>query len=109
MGRVRDLPGGTVASPFTDVEGSTKLLHELGAEGHRRQETARLSRALRDGEPSELTKLVEAVTGRRCPFKSRPRYSKALEQGLSGTCSVGTRTPEGADGAVYGAFASKTP
>src|SRR6266702_2912148 len=39
----RDLPAGTVTFLFTDVEGSTKLLHELGAEtygqvlaGHRR-------------------------------------------------------------------------
>jgi predicted ATPase len=29
-----DLPGGTVTFLFTDVEGSTKLLHELGAEGY---------------------------------------------------------------------------
>jgi hypothetical protein len=26
-----DLPSGTVTIPFTDVEGSTKLLHALGA------------------------------------------------------------------------------
>jgi class 3 adenylate cyclase len=39
----QDLPTGTVTSLFTDVEGSTQLLHELGAEayaealtGHRR-------------------------------------------------------------------------
>jgi predicted ATPase/class 3 adenylate cyclase len=30
----RDLPAGTVTFLFTDVEGSTKLLHELGAEGY---------------------------------------------------------------------------
>jgi predicted ATPase/class 3 adenylate cyclase len=30
----RELPSGTVTFLFTDVEGSTKLLHELGAEGY---------------------------------------------------------------------------
>jgi len=30
----RDLPSGTVTFLFTDVEGSTKLLHELGAEAY---------------------------------------------------------------------------
>ena len=29
-----DLPTGTVSFVFTDIEGSTKLLHELGAEGY---------------------------------------------------------------------------
>ncbi len=29
-----DLPSGTVTFLFTDVEGSTKLLHSLGAEGY---------------------------------------------------------------------------
>jgi class 3 adenylate cyclase len=29
---MRNLPSGTVTFLFTDVEGSTKLLHELGAE-----------------------------------------------------------------------------
>src|SRR3990170_2177318 len=30
----RDLPSGTVTFLFTDVEGSTRLLHELGADGY---------------------------------------------------------------------------
>src|SRR6188474_1132175 len=30
----RDLPRGTVTFLFTDVEGSTRLLHELGAEAY---------------------------------------------------------------------------
>src|SRR3989442_11707488 len=30
----RDLPSGTVTFLFTDVEGATRLLHELGAEGY---------------------------------------------------------------------------
>jgi class 3 adenylate cyclase len=29
-----DLPTGTVTFLFTDVEGSTRLLHELGAEAY---------------------------------------------------------------------------
>jgi class 3 adenylate cyclase len=31
---VRDLPSGTVTFLFTDIEGSTRLLHELGAEAY---------------------------------------------------------------------------
>ena len=31
---MRDLPSGTITFLFTDVEGSTKLLHELGAEDY---------------------------------------------------------------------------
>ena len=30
----RDLPGGTVTFLFTDVEGSTRLLHELGPDAY---------------------------------------------------------------------------
>ena len=33
-----DLPSGTVTFLFTDVEGSTKLLHELGPTGYARRE-----------------------------------------------------------------------
>jgi class 3 adenylate cyclase len=32
--RRTDLPTGTVTLVFTDIEGSTKLLHELGADGY---------------------------------------------------------------------------
>jgi predicted ATPase len=31
---MRELPSGTVTFLFTDIEGSTRLLHELGAEGY---------------------------------------------------------------------------
>ena len=34
VGTRRDLPSGTVTFLFTDVEGSTRLLHALGAEGY---------------------------------------------------------------------------
>src|SRR5215218_1694897 len=43
----RDLPSGTVTFLFTDVEGSTKLLHELGAERYA-QALAEHRRVLRD-------------------------------------------------------------
>jgi class 3 adenylate cyclase len=33
---MRRLPSGTVTFLFTDVEGSTRLLHDLGAEGYAR-------------------------------------------------------------------------
>jgi predicted ATPase len=42
----RDLPSGAVTFLFTDVEGSTKLLHELGSEGYA-QALAEHRRALR--------------------------------------------------------------
>jgi class 3 adenylate cyclase len=31
---MRELPGGTVTFLFTDIEGSTRLLHELGTEAY---------------------------------------------------------------------------
>ncbi|MFN2389044.1 MAG: hypothetical protein ABR575_05490 [Actinomycetota bacterium] len=40
-----DLPSGTVTVLFTDIEGSTKLLHELGPEAY--AAVARLRGALR--------------------------------------------------------------
>ena len=44
---MRDLPSGTVTFLFTDVEGSTRLLHELGAEAYTR-ELAEHRRAIRE-------------------------------------------------------------
>jgi predicted ATPase/class 3 adenylate cyclase len=43
----RDLPSGTVTFLFTDIEGSTKLLHELGPEGYA-EVLAEHRRTLRD-------------------------------------------------------------
>ncbi len=48
MARVRrDLPSGTVTFLFTDIEGSTKLLHELGAQAYAEAQ-AEHRRILRD-------------------------------------------------------------
>src|ERR671916_2802996 len=44
---MRELPAGTVTFLFTDVEGSTRLLHELGAEGYA-QALAEHRRVLRE-------------------------------------------------------------
>ena len=44
---MRELPSGTVTFVFTDVEGSTKLLHELGAAGYA-EALAQHRRAVRD-------------------------------------------------------------
>ncbi len=46
-GVARDLPTGTVTFLFTDVEGSTKLLHALGAEAYA-EALATHRRTLRD-------------------------------------------------------------
>jgi predicted ATPase/class 3 adenylate cyclase len=47
-----DLPAGTVTFLFTDVEGSTKLLHELGPEGYA-QALAEHRRIVRDAFAAE--------------------------------------------------------
>src|SRR5215218_9256133 len=44
---MRELPRGTVTFLFTDVEGSTRLLHELGAEAYA-EELAEHRRLLRE-------------------------------------------------------------
>src|SRR4029450_10097560 len=49
---MRDLPTGTVTFLFTDVEGSTRLLHELGAEGYA-EALAEHRRVIRDACISE--------------------------------------------------------
>ncbi len=53
-----DLPSGTVTFLFTDVEGSTKLLHELGAEAYARlwPSTAGDPRGLRARAASRWTR-----------------------------------------------------
>jgi len=47
-----DLPSGTVTFLFTDVEGSTRLLHELGSEGYAEALTEH-RRVIRDACTSE--------------------------------------------------------
>jgi hypothetical protein len=81
---MRDLPSGTVTFLFTDVEGSTKLLHELGAEAyaealleHRRvlreAFSARgvASRSIRKVTPSSSPSRRRRVRSRRLPRRSK--------------------------------------
>src|ERR671922_1765671 len=77
QGRMRlDLPSGTVTFLFSDVEGSTKLLHELGAERYA-QELAEHRRGVR--ETCAAHGGVEVDTQGDAFFVSFPTAPRALE------------------------------
>src|SRR5450759_1423929 len=72
----RELPTGTVTFLFTDVEGSTKLLHELGTEAYaealaKHRRTVREACAAHDG--------VEVDTQGDAFFVAFPTAPGALE------------------------------
>jgi predicted ATPase/class 3 adenylate cyclase len=73
---VRDLPTGTVTFLFTDVEGSTRLLHELGGKGYA-NELAKHRRVLR--EAFERHGGVEVDTQGDSFFVAFPTAPGALE------------------------------
>jgi len=73
---VRELPTGTVTLLFTDIEGSTRLLHELGAERYA-DELAEHRRALR--EAFERHGGVEVDTQGDAFFVAFPTAPGALE------------------------------
>ena len=72
----RDLPTGTVTFLLTDVEGSTKLLHELGAEGYA-EALAEHRRVIR--EASAAHDGVEVDTQGDACFFAFPTAAGALE------------------------------
>jgi predicted ATPase/class 3 adenylate cyclase len=72
----RDLPSGTVTFLFTDVESSTKLLHELGAEGYA-MALAEHRRVLR--EAFEAHRGVEVDTQGDAFFVAFPTATGALD------------------------------
>jgi predicted ATPase/class 3 adenylate cyclase len=79
-----DLPAGTVTFLFTDVEGSTKLLHELGSEGYA-QALAEHRRILREAFAAHGG--VEVDTQGDAffvAFPTAPRALQAAEQALEG-------------------------
>ncbi len=73
---MRELPRGTVTFLFTDIEGSTRLLHELGAEGYA-ERLAEHRRVLR--EAFERCGGVEVDTQGDAFFVAFPTAPGALE------------------------------
>ena len=87
MTELRELPAGTVTFLFTDVEGSTRLLHELGAEGYAAA-LAEHRRTLRDAFTRHGG--VEVDTQGDAFFVAFPTAPGALgaaEQALAGLAS----------------------
>jgi predicted ATPase/class 3 adenylate cyclase len=80
-----DLPSGTVTFLFTDVESSTKLLHELGAKGYA-QALAEHRRVLR--QASHAHDGVEVDTQGDAFFFSFPTAPGAIEAAAEATDSL---------------------
>jgi len=75
----RDLPSGTVTFLFTDVEGSTKLLHSLGAEGYA-EALAEHRRLIREACARYIARLEEAEAVQRYirSYTEMPETESAL-------------------------------
>ncbi|HSI98081.1 MAG TPA: adenylate/guanylate cyclase domain-containing protein [Gaiellaceae bacterium] len=82
-----DLPAGTVTFLFTDVEGSTKLLHELGAEGYA-EALAEHRRVIREACAAQGG--VEVDTQGDAFFFAFPTAPGALTAALEMTAALGS-------------------
>src|SRR5262249_5761180 len=82
----RNLPSGTVTFLFTDIEGSTRLLHELGSEGYERALTEH-PRVLRDAFGRHGG--VEVDTQGDSFFVAFPSARGALEAAEEGRQALG--------------------
>ena len=99
-----DLPSGTVTFLFTDVEGSTKLLHELGAEAYAEAlaEHRRVIReACRRHGGVEVDTQGDAFFFAFPDCARRPRGSGSDDRGARG------RADPGADGPAHGDAAAR--
>ncbi|MBA2361237.1 MAG: hypothetical protein H0V79_09955, partial [Actinobacteria bacterium] len=78
----RNLPTGAVTFLFTDVEGSTKLLHELGAEGYA-EALAEHRRILREAFGAHGGVEVDTqATPSSSPFPTAPGTLEAAAEAL---------------------------
>src|SRR6266508_2680872 len=107
----RDLPSGTVTFFFTDVEGSTKLLHELGTECYA-QALAEHRRILR--QATRAHDGVEVDTQGDAFFVVFPTVRGALEAAAAATEELAsgpirTRIGPEASSSVAAAAASSAP
>jgi class 3 adenylate cyclase len=94
----RDLPSGTVTFLFTDIEGSTKLMGELGAEAYAKA-LAEHRRVVRDAFVHHSGVEVDtqgdaffyAFSDGRRRSRPRVRHSTALPRARSGSGWASTR------------------
>jgi len=86
-----DLPSGTVTFLFTDIEGSTKLLHELGADGYV-QALGQHRRILREAFGAHGG--VEVDTQGDAFFVAFPTAPGALEAALEARDALAVLTTE---------------
>ena len=81
-----DLPSGTVTFLFTDVEGSTKLLHELGAEGYAEALAEHRRRSARPAPPragSRSTRRETPSSSPSRPPRERSQRRRAFTEALA--------------------------
>ena len=71
-----DLPSGTVTFLFTDVEGSTKLLHELGAEAYAEALAEHRSVIRAACEPTAASRWIRRATRSSSPSRRRRERSR---------------------------------
>ena len=93
------LPSGTVTFLFTDVEGSTKLLHELGAEGYA-EALAEHRRVIREACAAHGG--VEVDTQGDAFFFAFPTAPAAVARPRRCTEALAAGTDPGADGSAHG-------
>ncbi len=79
--------------------------HKHAAANERRRRTASPSRAPAE---AQKTRAATAPDDLSRPQSKRPR-STSSSPNANGKCSVGAKADDGPDGAVYGAFTSRTP